>query len=123
MSRYPRTPERQARVDRILKDEVYCLQNEVVELVLKTEENYDDIHNFYIENEDTDEQEPVEVYQWFAVSGWLAQMLKEIGYPVLVCDYGNWMGRVSYGQALEMDSVWDDVLNLLDKFRSEAANV
>lgn len=123
MSRYPRTPERQAVVDRIIKDEVYCLQNEVVALILKTEENYDDIHNFYTENEDTGEQEPQEVYQWFAVSGWLADKLVAIGETVLTCGYGNWFGRTCFGQALEMDSTWDNVADLIEKRYLEASNV
>lgn len=123
---YPRTHEKQAKVNRIIQNEVYCLQNEVVELILTLEENYDDICNYYYTPEGAepdcpDSEEAHEVYQWFAVSDWLAEGLKQIGYPVLICKFGNWMGRISYGQALEMDSVWDNLLVLIEK-RSEALN-
>lgn len=122
-----RTDEEQKSIERIIKEGVYCLQNEIVENMLQQEVfQWEDIHNFYytpdemLDDEGPDNQEPHEIFQWFCISNWLAEMLKEIKYPVLINDYGNWMGRISYGQALDMDSVWDDVVKQIEKNYQEA---
>lgn len=110
-----RTDEQEYKINNIIKSEVYCLQNEVVELILKNEENWDDISNLYYTNEDG-EEEAHEIFQWFAISGWLARQFREIGIPVLMSEtYGNWWGRTTFGQAIDQDGEWDDLLEHLDK--------
>jgi hypothetical protein len=50
-----------------------------------------------------------EVYQWFRVSGWLAQKLKQIGECVLDNEFGEWWGRQCCGQSIEMDGTLQKV--------------
>jgi len=50
-----------------------------------------------------DNAEPAEVYEWWAVTEYLAEKLEEIGEPVLSNSYGHWWGRTCTGQAMIMD--------------------
>ncbi len=50
-----------------------------------------------------------EIFEWYAVSDWLAKQLKEHNEPVLENDYGTWWGRTCTGQAIAMDSVIEDI--------------
>src|SRR5690606_29795234 len=56
-----------------------------------------------------DNASPQEVYEWWLVSDWLADRLKEIGEPVLVNDYGQWWGRCTTGQGYLMDGTLQKV--------------
>lgn len=47
--------------------------------------------------------EPAEIYEWWAVTEWLAGQLTAIGQPVLDNAYGYWWGRTCTGQSMEMD--------------------
>lgn len=49
--------------------------------------------------------EPAEVFEWWAVSEWLADLLIEVGECVLKNDYRQWWGRCTTGQAYIMDGV------------------
>lgn len=83
----------------IVDQEVYVCQTSLVEELLSHELiYYDDIINLY-----DDDDEPQEVFQWFAVSDWLAVQLEEMGYPIIRHDLGTWYGRTCFGQALYMD--------------------
>ena len=93
------------KTQRLVEQDVYCLQNEVVETFLSKEIfDYDDIQNLYDPNEEeNDDQYPQEIFQWWAVSDYLARKLLEAGEPVIDNDYGTWWGRTCCGQALHMD--------------------
>ena len=47
--------------------------------------------------------QPQEIYEWWAVTEWLADKLIEFGQPVLKNDYGQWWGRTCTGQAIILD--------------------
>lgn len=47
--------------------------------------------------------EPAEIFEWWAVTEWLAEQLTAIGEPVLDNAYGYWWGRTCTGQAMKMD--------------------
>lgn len=51
---------------------------------------------------DTSEDE-AEVYEWWAVSSWLARRLRELDEVVLTNSYGNWWARTTTGQAIALD--------------------
>ena len=51
------------------------------------------------------ESQPHEIYEWWLVSDWLADKLKEFEEPVLDCNYGSWWGRTCTGQAIKLDYV------------------
>ena len=63
-----------------------------------------------------DTQTAQEVYEWWLVSGWLAEKLREHGEPVLDNNFGTWWGRCCTGQAVYMDGVirkiYDDLMSM-----------
>lgn len=66
---------------------------------------YPDLVSGYIENEDGDE-EYIEIYEYWAVSGWLAQKLQKQGERVDMDFYGLCIwGRTCTGQAILLDAV------------------
>jgi hypothetical protein len=44
-----------------------------------------------------------EIYEWWVVSEWLREKLRDKGHPILENDYGAWWGRRTTGQAIKMD--------------------
>ena len=48
---------------------------------------------------------PQEIFEWWLISDWLADKLKEFEQPVLDMEYGTWWGRTCTGQAIKMDYV------------------
>jgi len=46
-----------------------------------------------------------EVFEWWVVSSWLLEKLKEQGEPILDNDFGEWWGRCTTGQAISLDYV------------------
>ena len=50
-----------------------------------------------------------EVFQWFAVTSWLAGQLQSIGQPVLDNEYGYWWGRTCCGQGIELDGTFQRI--------------
>ncbi|WMU08095.1 hypothetical protein vBCtySFA67_00077 [Clostridium phage vB_CtyS-FA67] len=54
---------------------------------------------------EAEQEEPRDIFEWWAVSDWLARKLEEAGEPILVNAYGTWWGRTCCGQAIKMDNV------------------
>ena len=48
---------------------------------------------------------PKEIYEWYLVSDWFFDRLKEINEPILDNDYGEYWGRCCTGQAIYLDYV------------------
>jgi len=73
----------------------------------------DDQDNGYVDliNENA---EAAEIYEWWAVTEWLAQKLVGIGEPVLDNAYGNWWGRTCCGQGLLMDGTLQQIAREVD---------
>jgi len=51
------------------------------------------------------EYEYKEVFEWWEVSSWLLEKLKEQGEPILDNEFGEWWGRCTTGQAILLDYV------------------
>lgn len=49
--------------------------------------------------------EAAEIFEWWRISKWLADLFIEIGECVLKNNYGQWWGRCTTGQAYIMDGV------------------
>lgn len=49
------------------------------------------------------EQEPADIFEWYKVSSWFCEKLKEQGQPVI--DNDNLWGRTCTGQAVLLDAV------------------
>ena len=61
-----------------------------------------------------DHAEPAEVYEWWAVSDWLARQLTGIGECVLDNAYGYWWGRQATGQAMKIDGTLQQIARAFD---------
>ena len=48
-------------------------------------------------------EDEAEVYEWWAVTSWLARRLQELDEVVLTNSYGNWWARTTTGQAIALD--------------------
>ena len=52
---------------------------------------------------------PKEIYEWYLVSDWLIDRLREINEPVIDNDYGEYWGRCCTGQAIYLDFVIQEI--------------
>ena len=77
--------------------------------------SYDNIENAYpelseyedygYESEEEFEMDmmPKEIFEWWLVTEYFGNKLREKGIPVLENDYGFWWGRTTTGQAISLD--------------------
>jgi len=89
----------------VSREVCYCQSALVEELLNKEIISYDDFVNLY--DEETEEYQ--EVYEYWIVSEWLAERLKQAGEPVIKSDFGTWWGRTSTGQSIILDSVIEKI--------------
>lgn len=61
-----------------------------------------------LEENDDFETEASEIYEWYAITGWFAEKLKDKGHPVIT-GYHNYWGRCTTGQAILLDYVITDI--------------
>lgn len=109
---------------------VYANVNSLVEYIIQKgfeDSNapftIEDIENIYIENEETGESEMQEVFQWYIVSDYLAEKLKEKGEPI-INDENIW-GRGTCGQAILLDYVITEIcaeMQILENQENSWAN-
>ena len=60
--------------------------------------------------EEEPESEPQEIYEYWIVSSWLGEKLRQAGEPVLERSCSGWIwGRTCTGQAIYLDSVIRDI--------------
>lgn len=118
--------------ERLVSHEVYVCLTPMVEFILKSASDdkdnweppftWDDIENSYSkecthcgkdESEHNNyccadgesfEAEPQEIFEWWAVSPWLYEQLKEEGKPVIDTFPHLW-GRTTSGQQIRLDAV------------------
>lgn len=106
--------EKQRETERILTNEIYTRQNEAILFCLnagrydngaehETPFMWDDFENLYTLEEGEDEETPQEIFEYWFISDWFAERLKEHGEPVII-DYGVW-GRTTTGQSWILDGV------------------
>jgi hypothetical protein len=92
--------------ERIVSNEIYLCQSSLIEKCFEESLfSIEDIEN--LNDEETDEYH--EIFEWWAISEWLANKFREYKEPVLDNDYGTWWGRTTTGQAIKMDSVIEDI--------------
>lgn len=111
--------EVQILVRKIIREDIYCNQSRLIDELLNAGVSGFDYDNLINEPADIDSEEYREIFEWWAVSQWLASHLKGVGAPLIDNDYGIWWGRTECGQSLEFDARLDDVacaiLNVEDK--------
>jgi len=90
----------QTKAEEIVKEHIYVNQTELVNHLFEIYQfDYDIIENFY----DAERDEYKEVFSWYACSEWLIDRLRELEYPVIDTEYGQWYGRTTFGQMISMD--------------------
>lgn len=99
-------------LDRLINREVYCCMTQEIEYMLGRvpfsdhdnpldESVYDDL---FVGSEQDDNEYPAEIFEWWAVSDWFGEKLKEQGQPVIGSVWGkSYWGRTCTGQALSLD--------------------
>lgn len=92
----------QEQMQRITDLHVLCGQNEVVEELIQAGKIDEDYAYPFL---DSDE----EIFEWWLVTRWLAERLKEHGEVVIDAFDCHWWGRQSSGQAVYMDSVIQEI--------------
>jgi hypothetical protein len=65
------------------------------------------------------ESEQAEIYEWWAVSGWFAEKLKEKGECVIT-GYSNYWGRCTTGQAILLDRVISEIAEEMEILEGQA---
>lgn len=83
-------------------DNLYMTDEEIIKWHLDDIE----IEGKEITDEDLDEfryDNPKEIYEWYLVSDWFFDRLREINEPILENDYGEYWGRCCTGQAICLD--------------------
>ena len=115
----------QRKIDSFLNREVLYNQTGLVNDLLDTMSlggnglasafSYDNIENAYpelseyedygYESEEEFEMDmmPKEIFEWWLVTEYFGNKLREKGIPVLENDYGFWWGRTTTGQAISLD--------------------
>ena len=130
------TSDTQKDLEAFVNREVMMLASQLVEDLLNAsmygEKTYggielDNIENLYF-TEEADAQDygyksleemqeagadHQEIYEWWFVTSWFYDRLKEAGEPVLNSDYGYLWGRTCTGQAIFLDAVIQTIYNNL----------
>jgi len=92
--------------ERIVRNEIYLCQSSLVEKCFEQSLfSIEDIEN--LNDEETDEYQ--EIFEWWAISNWLSNRLREHNEPILDNDYGTWWGRTTTGQAIAMDYAMEKI--------------
>lgn len=60
-----------------------------------------------------------EIFEWWAVSGWLLDKLEAKGEPVLKTDLGDWWGRCTTGQSIILDGIIEEIFDDMNKTTSK----
>ena len=89
--------------------------------------SYDNIENVYpdlseyedygYESEEEFEMDmtPKEIFSWYLVTEYFGNELRDKGEAVLENDYGFWWGRTTFGQAISLDGVVQEIYKDLSK--------
>ena len=94
----PKNMDRETRAKRIADLHVFYGQNEVVEELIRAGKIDEEYMYPFIDTDD-------EVFEWWLVSPYLAQELKQQGEVIIDALGCHWWGRTTSGQAICMDSV------------------
>lgn len=90
-----------------LQEQVDKLE-ELDELTEEQEKQLEDL-NDKIEELENEQEEPNEVYEWWSVTDWFADKLKEKGKVVVSDGWNSYWGRCTTGQAILLDGVISEI--------------
>ncbi len=87
--------------------DILVLANELGEEMIQTD--IDAIENLWEIPEHCDEAEPQDIMQWYIVSKWLYDKLRNSSEPVADYKGQYWWGRTCCGQAIELDGTFQEI--------------
>lgn len=131
------TNAKQRQLEAFVNREIIMLASQLVEDLLQISMHgdkssggieLDNIENLYITDEATAKnfgydsleamqdagEDQQEIYEWWFVTKWLYEDLREAGEPVINSDYGYLWGRTCTGQAIYMDGIIEQIYDQLD---------
>ena len=111
--RYYKLKEEEQRQVKNLTKEVFLLANELGSKCLTGAFESGNIHNY--EANEYDEYD--EIFQYFIVSDWLGERMKETGYVIMEAEGLSFWCRLGCGYEIECDfvSLWEDINKKLNK--------
>ena len=102
---------------KFIQQHVYANVNSLVEYIMQAQLyttqveppfTHEDIENLFVPSEENEEDyEAQDVYEWWMVSSYLLEKLKEKGCPII--DNENIWGRTTTGQAILLDYVITEI--------------
>ena len=101
-----------ALVIELQEKNVYGFHFDDIENLYMTDEEilylYDDLSGLVTDQELIDEvrnngEDMNEIFEWYLVSDWFLDRLREINEPIIDNDYGEYWGRCGTGQAIYLD--------------------
>jgi len=98
--------ELQEEIANLENGEILLVNSTLMEEIKKLEKEIVSLESD-IEDLEQEQEQPQEVYEWWIVSGWLCEKLKEKGKVVLE-DENIW-GRTTTGQAILLDGVISEI--------------
>ncbi len=105
----------QSRLVKAMLDRGLAEWEEIENLVATCIQRGDDLCEGCREGGDCENEEPQEIFEWWAVSSWLAKQLDDQGEPILDSAYGIWWGRTTTGQAIHLDHVVEVIYDTLGR--------
>ena len=97
--------------ERIIRNDIYLNQTCLVDNALHCEFfHIDDLDNGFDKN-----NMPIEIYEWWLISEFLADQLRDIGEPILSNEHGVWWGRSCTGQAIILDGTIQRIVTKIDR--------
>lgn len=97
--------------ERIINSDIFHNQSSLVNIALSNGTfSHDDIYNLYSLDNGYHE-----IYEWWAISEWLADELRDIHEPILSNEYGIWWGRTCTGQAIILDGTIQQIVERIDR--------
>ena len=101
------------------REGIYCVSGLVEKCLEKEIMSWEDVENLYVlkcpkcgesKEFETDFEEAQEIFEWYIISKWLYEKLKEKGEPVLSYeDFNYFWGRTTTGQSVCLDNVIQDL--------------
>ena len=137
------TSDEQKDIDLFVNREVIMLASQLVEDLLEASMygqktfggiELDNIENLYITEEEAAQEygyksleemqeagaDRQEIYEWWFVTPWFYERLREVGEPVLNSNYGYLWGRTCTGQAISLDAIIQTIYdNLMKEWQQE----
>jgi len=84
-------------------ENLYMTDEEILEAYSYHFVEEEEQENFFIERVRDNGDDMNEIFEWYLVSDWFLDRLREINEPIIDNDYGEYWGRTCTGQSIYLD--------------------